>query len=133
MTTFSEPPPTSTDDDSCQSRAGFSCGFVNLDREEFVEAFLRANSRPKVDRATSSPDELDAMDMMDEPIVLAQLIVTKGFDSAIFESRVILITDEEFLVENLKALQTLYSILGGDMMYQLFCETNKFFLNLFFQ
>lgn len=50
------------------------------------------------DMPTPSPDELDVMDMMAEQRVLAQLVVTKGFDSAIFESRVILITDEEFLI-----------------------------------
>jgi hypothetical protein len=50
------------------------------------------------DMPTPTPDELDAMDMMEEQTVLAQLIVTKGFDSAIFESRIIPITDEEFLI-----------------------------------
>jgi hypothetical protein len=50
------------------------------------------------DIPTPTPDELDEMDMMNEQPVLAQLIVTQGFDSSIFESRIILIRDEEFLI-----------------------------------
>ena len=60
-------------------------------REEIVPDNLE-------DMPTPTPDELDAIDMMEEQAVLAQLVVTKGFDSAIFESRVILVTREEFLI-----------------------------------
>lgn len=50
------------------------------------------------DMPTPTPDELDMMDIQSEQPVLAQLIVTKGFDPAIFESRIILIKDAEFLI-----------------------------------
>lgn len=50
------------------------------------------------DMHTPTPEELAAMESMEEEVVLAQLIITKGFDSAIFESRIINITSTEFLV-----------------------------------
>gem|GEM_PF-1310970 len=70
------------------------------DGEKIMMPMSRENIVPNnlEDMPTPTPDELETMDMMAEQRVLAQLIVTKGFDSAIFESRVILITDEEFLI-----------------------------------
>ena len=70
------------------------------DGEMIMMPMSRENIVPNnlEDMPTPAPHELDAMDMMSEQRVLAQLIVTKGFDSAIFESRVIPITDEEFLI-----------------------------------
>jgi len=50
------------------------------------------------DMHTPTPEEIEAMEMMEEETVLAQLIVTKGFDTAIFEQRVIEITTPEFLI-----------------------------------
>lgn len=50
------------------------------------------------DMPTPTPDELDAIEMMEEEVVLAQLIVTQGFDSAVFERRVIPIKEREFLI-----------------------------------
>ncbi len=59
-----------------------------VDREDIVPNNLD-------DMPTPSPEELD---MMDEDVAIAQLIVTKGFDTSIFAERVIKITTPEFLI-----------------------------------
>lgn len=50
------------------------------------------------DMHTPTEDELRMIEMMEEQTVLAQLIVTKGFNTEIFTQRIIQITTPEFLI-----------------------------------
>jgi len=76
------------------SRDGVTVGGAGMgpmNREDIVPNNLD-------DMHTPTPEELQAMEMMEEETVLAQLIVTKGFDTEIFIQRVIKITTPEFLI-----------------------------------